>query len=90
MCDLYEVKRGFILAPQSLHNQGQRLRLMIEDFDRLQKRFEGELEIFFSKNGGFIICFPIDMDAEELFDDTNYLAGYLDVTPHIIDLARAA
>lgn len=90
MCTVFETRRGFVLPPEGLLHRGERVQAIINDLDLLQRKYRGELEILFGKNGGFIICLPNNMDPEDLFDDTAFLSNYLEATPRIIDLARVA
>lgn len=89
MCDIYKAHRGFVLKPEMLEGGGSLLSTG-KELERLQKGYDGELEIFFRKGGGFIICIPGEFSEEDLLDATFYLTDFLEASPELICQRLAA
>ncbi len=87
MCKIFETTRAFVLKPEMLGQQGARLSI-IEEFERIQKGYDNELEILFRKDGGFIICLPDTFTKEDLIEATLHLADFLETSPRLIDRTR--
>lgn len=88
MCQIFELSRAFILRPHKLHKSGTLLQQIADDFEDIQKGFDGELEILLLKDGGFIICLPTHFSQEEAEEATRYLEEKLDILPRLVDLAQ--
>lgn len=88
MCEIRQVVRAFILRPHKLYKGGVLLKEIIFDFQKLQKGYNGDLDIFFLKSGGFAICFPPEFPEDEIADATPYLVDTLGILPRIIDLTQ--
>lgn len=83
MCQIIEATRAFVLKPDMLEHQGTRLSIA-KEFERIQAKYDNELEICMGKDGGFIIFLPSTFSEDDLLDATFHLTHFLDVSPSLI------
>lgn len=89
-CKIIPCVRGFLLTPDMLRDNGQNFLEVSRDLEGLQRKFNNDLSIFIQRDGSFLVCLPSNLSADDLFDETNFLADYLDVSPRIIDLRKGS
>jgi hypothetical protein len=90
MCQHFELVRAFILRPHKLYKSGAFIKEMAAEFESIQRGYYWILEIVFLKDGGFAICLPQDLSAEDMLDATLYLSDFLAVPPRLVDLSQIA
>ncbi len=88
MCEIHTMVRAFILRPHKLGKEGNFLRGIGLELERLQAGFDNMLEIVFLTTGGFAICITDDFPEGDMLDATEYLKDFLDIPPRLVDLSQ--
>jgi hypothetical protein len=61
---------------------------MAQEFEKLQARYDGLLDIVFLRDGGFAVCLPSHFSKDEMQEVTEYFRKNLDICPRMINVSQ--